>query len=425
MAEQGRRLDSWKEIAEYLGRDVRTVMRWAKDQGLPVGRVGGGRGRSVFAYTADIDAWLAGHPQTQSTEAEIPPPPPPKLRPGWLVIAAGSAVLIVGAIGYTQFRPEEFDAGSLRAEMTASTLFLRDGKGRSRAIHHVDPALQAELTMAEPRVHDVDADGNRDVMVGVAFYLDPHVRTNSGGEVLNIGLDGRIRWRFMFDDVLSFRSESFNGPWGLADWSIGPAASPALVAVAGHDMVWWASVVTVVDHNGQRRGTFVHPGWIESLVWLDGNRLAAGGFSNERDAAVVAILDPAKMDGQAPGTAGTPYECAGCAPGTPSFYAYFPRSEINRLTASRFNRARVTMRGDEVIVTTVEHVSEGDVTATAMYEFDRHMRLLRKRHSDTYWDAHRRLELEGKLTHRRESCPERNGPPVFSVWTNGRWVDHR
>src|SRR4051812_14664025 len=53
-------LHSWKEIAAYLGRDVRTVMRWAKDKGLPVHRVPGGVRAAVFAYREEMDAWLLG-----------------------------------------------------------------------------------------------------------------------------------------------------------------------------------------------------------------------------------------------------------------------------------------------------------------------------------------------------------------------------
>ena len=34
------RLDSWKEIAAFLGRTVRTVQRWEKTQGLPLHRGG-------------------------------------------------------------------------------------------------------------------------------------------------------------------------------------------------------------------------------------------------------------------------------------------------------------------------------------------------------------------------------------------------
>ena len=54
----GKRLDSWKEIAAFFGRDERTVSRWEKDQGLPVHRLPGTKGR-VFAYTDELTAWAA------------------------------------------------------------------------------------------------------------------------------------------------------------------------------------------------------------------------------------------------------------------------------------------------------------------------------------------------------------------------------
>jgi tetratricopeptide (TPR) repeat protein len=54
----GTRLDSWKEIANYLCRGERTVKRWETDRGLPIHRVpGGGRG-SVYAYTVELAEWL-------------------------------------------------------------------------------------------------------------------------------------------------------------------------------------------------------------------------------------------------------------------------------------------------------------------------------------------------------------------------------
>jgi hypothetical protein len=56
--EQRERLDSWKEIADYLGHDVRTVIRWEKERGLPVRRLPGGKRQSVFAVIAEIDGWL-------------------------------------------------------------------------------------------------------------------------------------------------------------------------------------------------------------------------------------------------------------------------------------------------------------------------------------------------------------------------------
>ncbi|MFL6388915.1 MAG: hypothetical protein ACJ71U_15645 [Terriglobales bacterium] len=54
------RLDSWKKIAVYLDRDIRTVMRWEREKELPVHRVPGGKRQAIFAYTDEINAWLLG-----------------------------------------------------------------------------------------------------------------------------------------------------------------------------------------------------------------------------------------------------------------------------------------------------------------------------------------------------------------------------
>jgi TolB-like protein/Tfp pilus assembly protein PilF len=51
------RLDSWKEIAAYLKKEVRTVQRWEKSLGLPVRRLVQGKQGTVFAYKSDLDAW--------------------------------------------------------------------------------------------------------------------------------------------------------------------------------------------------------------------------------------------------------------------------------------------------------------------------------------------------------------------------------
>jgi Tol biopolymer transport system component len=51
------RLDSWKEIAAYLKRDVTTVQRWEKREGMPVHRHLHDRMGSVYASRAELDAW--------------------------------------------------------------------------------------------------------------------------------------------------------------------------------------------------------------------------------------------------------------------------------------------------------------------------------------------------------------------------------
>jgi TolB-like protein len=60
-------LDSWKAIAEYLHRDVRTVQRWERTRRFPVHRLPGGRKPGVFALKSELDSWLG---------TEVSPRPP-------------------------------------------------------------------------------------------------------------------------------------------------------------------------------------------------------------------------------------------------------------------------------------------------------------------------------------------------------------
>jgi len=63
------RLKSWRQIASYLNRGVRTVQRWNLYAGLPVHRVGPAR-TPVVAFRSEIDAWLHSKP-TRNAQREI------------------------------------------------------------------------------------------------------------------------------------------------------------------------------------------------------------------------------------------------------------------------------------------------------------------------------------------------------------------
>jgi Tol biopolymer transport system component len=64
------RLDSWKEIADYLKRDTRTAIRWEKEKGLPIHRVPGGKRQAVFAYPHEIDTWLGSQAHNGLSHAD-------------------------------------------------------------------------------------------------------------------------------------------------------------------------------------------------------------------------------------------------------------------------------------------------------------------------------------------------------------------
>jgi TolB-like protein len=68
-----RRLDSWKEIAAFFGRDERTVRRWEKDGALPVHRVPGAAKGRVFAYASELNLWLSTPQALRTTTLSLEP----------------------------------------------------------------------------------------------------------------------------------------------------------------------------------------------------------------------------------------------------------------------------------------------------------------------------------------------------------------
>jgi serine/threonine protein kinase/Tol biopolymer transport system component len=72
------RLDSWKEIAAFLRRGVRTVQRWEREEQMPVHRLPHAKRGSVYADQDELARWWESrrHTLDSSPAASTPAPPP-------------------------------------------------------------------------------------------------------------------------------------------------------------------------------------------------------------------------------------------------------------------------------------------------------------------------------------------------------------
>lgn len=108
------RLDSWKAVANYCNRSVRTVRRWEVEEGMPLHRHRHTKGASVYAYPAELDAWRRGHRESSSHPGAAGRVARNKPRIAyWGSLAATIlAAALVGAISarYVTFSSEEADA---------------------------------------------------------------------------------------------------------------------------------------------------------------------------------------------------------------------------------------------------------------------------------------------------------------------------
>ena len=95
------RLDSWKEIAVYLDRDVTTVQRWEKREGMPVHRHVHDRMGSVYAWRAELDAWARSRAAQDevaktSEQSAVLPPFVTRLYRNWWIAGFFLTLLVTG-----------------------------------------------------------------------------------------------------------------------------------------------------------------------------------------------------------------------------------------------------------------------------------------------------------------------------------------
>jgi hypothetical protein len=409
------RLDSWKAIAEYLGRDTATARRWEKTLGLPVHRVAGA-GRSVFAYTGDIDAWLASPraPGKQPSEPpadvpELPAAPPvaeavpqaiPPARGGGLmrrrsVAAAAVVVALLGtARGATSSRAA---AVPLRITVDDHRIVALDESGAERWRHDFPANTQTILPGFASPVRTVGGERQTVYYVATAYRTQLPEGPIDGGELSAFDASGTRQHAFSFDDEVAMRGTTFGAPWVVTDFAVSELGGGGTVAVSAHHYMWSPSIVTALDGDWRRRATWTHDGWIESLKWAGPGRLVAGGFDQEWNGGFAALLDTGTM--------------------TPVRMVVMPRSEINLVTASRFNRAILQAVNGRIIARTVEMSEERSQGAIdVIYEFTPSLEVARAAFSGRYWEMHHALEGQGKLHHSQAACPDRDGPREIVVW---------
>jgi Tol biopolymer transport system component len=174
------RLDSWKEIASYLKRDVSTVQRWERREAMPVHRHVHDKLGSVYALRSELDLW------SRSRHPVQPDQPVAAEETGsgrrrtllWAVVAAGA---LAAAVAFVQIERSDALRRSPIVDAHFQLLTDFDGTQQAAAISR-DGKFVAFLS---------DRDGRTDVWVTQAgtgrFYnltgghvpelVNPSVRT--------------------------------------------------------------------------------------------------------------------------------------------------------------------------------------------------------------------------------------------------------
>jgi hypothetical protein len=390
----GGRLDGWKEIAAYFDKSVRTVQRWEKELGLPIHRVGSGRGESVHALTEELERWRQtppartavgeietaepaeqapldvsadAAPAAEPAAPELPLAPEPPAQGGrsprgkpvtfwewltgtpptdWIISLAVMLVTVVAIVWAV--RPSLLgigppapaaDTGPPRVpasyEVTRTALRVYDVDKRLLWVYRFDfplheQAYQESVRAGSPPVVMDDLDD--DGRAEVLFVSEPGLPSSRGLYCFNA--DGTLRFRHQPGRTVRFGSTDYTGPWSASRvFTTSRPNEPKSIWLASYHLAGFPGVLERLDVAGQVSGEYWSGGPVGSVELSPpgGPRLVFVGASDqEHRDASLAVLDDSRPMGASP-SASPSYQCEGCPPGAPMAYLLFPRVEAARV----------------------------------------------------------------------------------------------
>lgn len=463
-----KKLESWKEIAAYLGRSVRTVQRWEKENGLPVHRAPWEGAERVHAFAGELERWMhsdrtpdAGPPVpdgpgTAAESAENPPaasapdaaaPAADGRRTGteiplatpqrrvfpWKAAGAVALLLLAAAVWRLTCGTTPPAVAELRLEGRTLAALDKDGQELWRR-SFPEPLLRWDYrTMNYPMpeggrldaLEDLDGDGAREILVITQSDLNPlqpailHCLDERGeglwqyrpGRSLNFG-DTRFDSVFM---IRFFRIEDFERD----------GTKEVLLLAYNHS--FFPCTITLLDSGGRPRGQYIHSGHFLTMTTtdLDGDgrrEILAAGINNGYLKGCLAVLDDRAVAGASPQPDTPNHRCADAPPGQELYYLLFPRDSVN-LATENYGRAQEIRIGPDWVGVDTGFILRPPcpVGGGVTFRLDRRLRLLGVDAGPAYLAYYRCLEANGMLD-RPFSKEELDGMEPVLYWNGERYT---
>jgi len=337
-------LTSWKEIAAYLGRDVRTCLRWEKNFGLPIHRLDPASEKSrVFAYKDELSEWLR---QSETSKPHVHgvygQPSRRLLVLSVLFFVIGAATVVLFLFIRDELSPKEPADFSIKGSALA---ILND---KSKVLWRYDTGLEnlsSEETYREHfqfkrrnrTVHlpyllikDINHDGRREVL----FSLQSQDEAREG-VVLCFDRKGRPLWQFRAGRQMKYGDKIYSGDYrinGILAEDL-DADGDLEILVVSAQRPDWPCQLALLDSGGNIKGEFWNAGYFNDLACVDLNadgvkEIVAGGNNNEYGRACLAVLDSAAVKGGSPQEK-PEFRCPNLDRGSELFYLLLPRTDVD------------------------------------------------------------------------------------------------
>jgi hypothetical protein len=401
---------SWKEIAAYLGCDERTCLRWEKQHGLPIHRIGDSQVKShVFAYREELDEWLRRRKEGESASGPS--------RRGWfslrrrwplyLALAAAAALVVLigaGVLGQAQSgsqQPYDF-------RIERSVLIVANKQGRElwrydtgladlvddAGYHQRFNRRRAGITEGSILpllvIRDLDDDGRNEVLIGLRT-----IGETTQLPVLCFDSRGRKLWTYEPGREMVFGTKRYSADYVLdAVEVIEGGRGGKTVLIMARQKPDFPTYIAVLSPQGETLGEYWNSGRFNDYILADASGkgwpdIILVGTNNEYAKGVLVVLDSDSVWGGSPQTGY--YRCPDLKPGSELYYLLLPRTEVDRLGFSQ--------RG---VVSYVEALARGRIMAITdesriVFEFGPRLEVDTAIVSDAYREKYRNYQAEGRI----------------------------
>ncbi|MFQ5722576.1 MAG: hypothetical protein ACE5GI_08795, partial [Candidatus Aminicenantales bacterium] len=266
-------LNSWKEISKYLGLEVRTAQRWEKELGLPVLRIKKFSKTYVFAYSDELDKWMAKSSKRKSTSKRK------NLKAKKLSIATSLSILaVLIIIFFSAVLPHLKNSRPSSFKIDGSSLLIFNNYGKKLWSYDFQIAInpkeyknlpQQQAFHSQDKANIFFKDIDKDKQPEVIFSLQ--TTDNSQEGVYCFNNKGKLQWSFPAGKELRRGHYKYSADYDLGLLRLIDLNNDGYLetVITANHKIFFPGWMAILDHRGKLQSEYWNTGHLLCLNFLD------------------------------------------------------------------------------------------------------------------------------------------------------------
>jgi hypothetical protein len=420
-------LDSWKDIAAYLEKEIKTCQRWEKNSGLPVHRYTDSPKSRVFAYIHEIEEWKRSKKKSflfgkiNISESRFL-----RYRYIFFVTFIISVLTVNLLLKNRKSVPVDF-------RIINSNLIILNEKDRElwrfdTGFKNLIPEIKYKehfqfkklidngVTLPLIFFKDLNRDGNIEVLFGVKTQDE-----RKGPVLYYLNHLGELIWGFKSGCELKYGSITYSDDYtvnGFQLVDLNNDGDTEIVLISDHYREFPTQLV-ILDLKKNKLGEFWNSGRIYDVDFKDLNgdgqlEIILCGINNEYKKGFICILDLQQIEGSSPQIKDY-YKCKELPKGTEKYYVLLPTTDVSSLVEDLGGISEINILANDRLLFITKYPS-------ITFEFNRDMAIQSVNTSSKFDLKHKQAVLSGKLNSTLNKQYKEDLKKGILYWNGHEWT---